>query len=108
MPANSWATTALRPNPRYVETNSIDASLRAQIQRLTVVVSPCHVVRVLGTYDSAEVLPVRREYPQAAVRCLRSFRTKALGHKIQPSGPYRRRSFPRIQPSGPWARPALP
>src|SRR5436309_1230610 len=55
-----------RPNPGNIQSNPIQARLRAQVEGLTVIVPPGKVVRMLWADDRSHVLAFGRDNPKPA------------------------------------------
>ena len=48
-----------RPNPRHIQPYAVQTALGTQIQGFPVIVSPSHVMRMLGTNDRAQMFALR-------------------------------------------------
>src|SRR6266700_2665703 len=54
----------LRPDSGNVQPNAIQAAASSKVERFSIIIPPCQVVRVHGSNDGPQVLPFRRDDPQ--------------------------------------------
>src|SRR5215472_14121749 len=54
------------PDSFHLEPHPVDACQRGYVERPSIVVTPGQVVRLLGAFEGAKMLPLRRKDPYAA------------------------------------------